>query len=78
MSMRNVRTREYGHRVAIPAVPGPVDRQCSGIWVGTTGNVVVTMAGTEVTFTAVPAGYLLPVCVEAITSVPANSLILWY
>ena len=35
---------------------------CTGLWVGGVGNVAVTMwDGTTATFTAVPAGTLLPI-----------------
>ncbi len=41
-----------------------------GVWVGGAGNVVVDMAefGTNITFTGVPAGTLLPICVSKIYS----------
>lgn len=39
------------------------------LYVGTTGDVKVTMYdGTAVTFTAVPAGAILPICVKVIWS----------
>lgn len=41
---------------------------CRGVWVGGAGNVKVTMQrdGTQVTFTAVPAGTLLPVAASRV------------
>ena len=42
---------------------------CRGIYVGVTGNVVVVDAdGTAVTFTAVPAGTILPVEAKRVNS----------
>ena len=39
------------------------------LWVGTTGNVAVTMQdGSTATFNAVPAGYRLPVSVTQVRS----------
>jgi hypothetical protein len=40
-----------------------------GVWVGGAGNLaVVTEGGNTVTFTAVPAGTLLPVAVKAVNA----------
>ena len=43
-----------------------------GLYIGTTGDVAVTMAGdataTAVTFVAVPAGAILPLCVSKVMS----------
>lgn len=45
-----------------PSNTAPLSRGCTGIWIGGTGNVSVTMwDGSTATFTAVPAGTLLPV-----------------
>lgn len=50
-----------------------------GLWVGGAGDVVVIMAGDDdaVTFTAVPAGTLLPICVRRIytTGTTATNLV---
>lgn len=50
-----------------------------GLYVGGAGNViVVTSAGTEVTFNNVPAGAILPICVSMVldTSTATNILLL--
>lgn len=48
------------------------------IWVGGTGDMVVIMQdGTTVTFTAIPAGCLLPICVSRVksTSTTATNMV---
>jgi hypothetical protein len=53
-------------------------RNVRGLYVGTTGNVVaVTLAGTPVTFTAVPAGTFLPIEVLRVntTGTTAGSIV---
>lgn len=50
----------------------------NGFYVGTTGNVaVVTAGGTTVTFTAVPAGAVIPLRVQTIrsTSTTASNIV---
>jgi hypothetical protein len=50
------------------------------VWVGGAGNLVVVMRDdSEVTFTNVPAGYLLPIRVKAVrnTSTATNIMALW-
>ena len=48
------------------------------IWVGGTGNVVVLMAGdtVAVTFTAVPAGTMLPVNVTRVMAATTATLLI--
>lgn len=47
------------------------------LYVGGTGNVVVTMFnGDTVTFSAVPAGSILPVCVKKVMAATTATLIL--
>lgn len=36
------------------------------VWVGGAGDLVVTMNGSDVTFTSVPAGTLLPISITAL------------
>jgi hypothetical protein len=53
----------------------------TGIWVGVTGNVaLITPYGTTLTFVAVPAGTLLPVCASRVlsTGTTATSLVALY
>ena len=50
---------------------------CKGLWVGGTGNVVVTMwDGTTATFTAVPAGTLLKVSPKLVKAATTATLII--
>lgn len=54
-----------------------------GIYVPTSGNVTVVMAGkgnldsNTVTFNSVPAGVILPIRVRQITAAPANTIALY-
>ena len=52
-----------------------------GLYIGTTGDVVVTMAktGGPITFTAVPAGVILPICVTQVlaATTASNIVALW-
>ena len=49
---------------------------CTGLWVGGVGNVVVTMwDGTTATFTAVPAGTRLPVSPMYVNTTTTATLI---
>lgn len=48
------------------------------LWVGGAGNVIVIMQdGTQVTFTAVAAGTLLPICISRVmsTNTTATSMV---
>lgn len=49
---------------------------CKSLWIGGTGNVVVTMwDGTTATFTAVPAGTRLPVSPQLVKAATTATLI---
>lgn len=52
-----------------------------GLWVGGAGNIALTMVGgQDVTFTGVPAGTILPICVSRVksTSTTATTILaLW-
>ena len=75
---------------ALPVTPSAdpiyVDPETSepvpvSIYVGATGNVTVIPYGLKgdatVTFTAVPAGSMLPVAVTAVTAGPADLVAIW-
>jgi hypothetical protein len=50
---------------------------CNRVWVGGVGNLVVTMQdGQILTFTAVPAGTMLPISVTRIRAATTATLIL--
>lgn len=64
---------------AVAVVPADADlaNYARGLYVGGTGNVVVQMAGNEntVTFSAVPAGSILPICVSQVRAATTATLI---
>jgi len=59
--------------------PGATDLpDHKGIWVGTGGNLTVTLLnGNSVVITGVTSGTLLPVRVRRVTAATAGSLLLW-
>lgn len=69
-----------GASAVTPSDTTTFDPPGRGVWVGTTGNLAVRMAGDQsvVTFVGVPAGYLLPIAVDRIMSAntTATSIIL--
>lgn len=55
---------------------GVVGAGCLGIWVGGVGNLVVTdRDNTVVTFTAVPAGTLMPIAPKIVRAATTATLI---
>jgi hypothetical protein len=64
---------------AVAVIPADVDlaNYARGLYVGGAGNVVVQMAGEEntVTFSAVPAGTILPICVSQVRAATTATLI---
>ena len=73
--------QDYAARTFKPITPhdttGIVSGGCLGIWVGGTGNLVVTdRDNTVVTFTSVPAGTLLPITPKIIRAATTATLII--
>jgi hypothetical protein len=72
-------------RAAIAVTPHDTNtfaQVCRGIYVGTTGDVVVTMVdgGNDVTFKTVPAGAILPVSAIRVknTSTTASNMVAFF
>ena len=62
---------------AVTASPTALSKTTRGLYVGTAGNITVTMAGGQsVTFNNVPAGSTLPFRVTHVTA-GANVVALW-
>lgn len=67
MANRNYDTEGLGKAAAVTKSDATDLGRTRAIWVGGTGNLVVTMAdGTDVTFTAVPAGSWLWIQVQKV------------
>lgn len=66
------------HAEAVTKSDTTVLKTTKGLYVGTTGNVVVTMnsGATPITFTAVPAGAILPIQVTKVLAATSASNIL--
>jgi len=55
------------------------DNSYSGIYVGGTGNVVVvTEAGTEVTFSSVPVGVVIPIRTQKVKAATTATLLVGF
>lgn len=63
--------------VAVTPADIDLDNYARGLYVGGSGDVVVQMAGDEsiVTFSAVPAGTILPICVSQVRAATTATLI---
>lgn len=60
--------------------PAGQDRVCRAVYVGTTGTIVATnLQGTDITFTGVPAGAILPIQATDLKSgsTAQNVVVLW-
>lgn len=77
--MADTNSSIYGAIDAVAVTPGSNSiRTTRALYVGTAGDVTVTMAsGNSVTFSAVPAGTILPVQASKVTAAPANTLALY-
>lgn len=61
---------------AITPGAGALGYTTRALFVGGAGNITVTMAGGQsVTFTGVPAGAILPICVTHVTAATATNIV---
>lgn len=61
---------------AITVSPVVFDQPTRGVYVGTTGNITVTMAsGNSVSFNNVQNGTFLPIAIKALTAATASNVV---
>jgi hypothetical protein len=61
---------------AVAVTPGATEQPGYGFYVAVAGDVTVTtQAGTSTTFTAVPAGSIIPVAFTKITAATATGIV---
>lgn len=65
------------YQAVVPATP--LGAPCRSLYIGGTGDVSATSAdGTVVTFTAVPAGVILPIVTKLVTAATATGIVALY